>query len=98
MGLTVALTSPKAPIMQIVVPLLFIFFALPGIVYGYMTKSLHQQKMLLKQWKILLNHLSHLLFLLFAAQFLYSFQHSNLGTLLALSGLNYYVHSICHLE
>ncbi|SUC46482.1 Aminobenzoyl-glutamate transport protein [Providencia stuartii] len=43
-----SLTSPKAPIMQIVVPLLFIFFALPGIVYGYMTKSFTSTKDVVK--------------------------------------------------
>lgn len=30
-----SLTSPKAPVMQAIVPLIFIFFSLPGIVYGY---------------------------------------------------------------
>ncbi len=82
-----SLTSPKAPIMQIVVPLLFIFFALPGIVYGYMTRSFTSTKDVVKAMdNITKSLIPFIVFAFFAAQFLYSFQHSNLGTLLALSG------------
>lgn len=82
-----SLTSPKAPIMQIVVPLLFIFFALPGIVYGYMTRSFTSTKDVVKAMENITKSLiPFIVFAFFAAQFLYSFQHSNLGTLLALSG------------
>ncbi len=73
--------------MQIVVPLLFIFFALPGIVYGYMTKSFTSTRDVVKAMENITKSLiPFIVFAFFAAQFLYSFQHSNLGTLLALSG------------
>lgn len=82
-----SLTSPKAPIMQIVVPLLFIFFSVPGLIYGYMTKSFASTKDIVKAMENITKSLiPFIVFAFFAAQFLYSFQHSNLGTLLALSG------------
>ena len=82
-----SLTSPKAPIMQIVVPLLFLFFAVPGLIYGYMTKSFKSTHDVVKAMEEITKSLiPFIVFAFFAAQFLYSFQHSNLGTLLALSG------------
>lgn len=82
-----SLTSPKAPIMQIVVPLLFIFFAVPGIVYGYLTRSFTSTKDIVKAMENITKSLiPFIVFAFFAAQFLYSFQHSKLGALLALSG------------
>ncbi|WP_340611320.1 AbgT family transporter [Xenorhabdus bharatensis] len=82
-----SMTSPKAPIMQIVVPLLFLFFAVPGIVYGYLTKSFTSSRDVIKSMENITQSLiPFIVFVFFAAQFLYSFHHSNLGTLLALSG------------
>lgn len=82
-----SMTSPQAPIMQIVIPLLFIFFAVPSIIYGYMTGSFTSSSDVIKAMENITKSLiPFIVFSFFAAQFLYSFQHSNLGTLLALSG------------
>lgn len=34
-----SLTSPQAPVMQAIVPLLFLFFAVPGLAYGFAAKT-----------------------------------------------------------
>lgn len=82
-----SMTSPQAPVMQIVIPLLFIFFAVPSILYGYMTGSFTSSGDVVKAMENITRSLiPFIVFAFFAAQFLYSFQHSNLGTLLALSG------------
>ncbi len=85
-----SLTSPKAPVMQAIVPLLFIFFALPGIVYGYLagtykssTDVIHSMESIMKML------LGFMVFAFFAAQFLYVFGKSNIGTLMAISGAEF---------
>lgn len=82
-----SLTSPKAPVMQAIVPLLFLFFAVPGLVYGISIGKFKSSKDVTKSMETIMNSLiSFIVFSFFAAQFLYSFGHSNLGTLLSLSG------------
>ena len=85
-----SLTSPKAPLMQGIVPLLVIFFSLPGIVYGYTagtykssTDVIHAMERIMKML------LGFMVFAFFAAQFLYVFGKSNIGTLLAISGAEF---------
>lgn len=84
-----SLTSAKAPVMKSIVPLLFIFFAVPGIVYGVISKRFKSTKEVTGSMENILKSLtSFIVFSFFAAQFLYVFSHSNLGTLLSLSGAN----------
>lgn len=82
-----SITSPKAPVMQAIVPLLFFFFALPGLVYGYLAGTFTNSRQVLDAMRGITHSLvGFIVFSFFAAQFLYTFSHSNLGTLLALSG------------
>lgn len=82
-----SLTSPQAPAMQIIVPLLLLFFAVPGLVYGFMSKKFTSAKDVTKSMENITGSLvSFIVFAFFCAQFLYVFGKSNIGTLIALSG------------
>ena len=82
-----SLTSPKAPIMQAIVPLIFLFFAIPGLIHGFMVRKYHSSRdVTAAMERVTQSLVSFIVFSFFGAQFLYSFGHSNLGTLLALSG------------
>lgn len=82
-----SMTSSDAPIMQIIVPLLLIFFAVPGLVYGFISGNFKSSRDITKAMEDITKSLiPFIVFAFFAAQFLYSFNHSGLGVLLALSG------------
>lgn len=85
-----SLTSRDAPIMQSLVALIFLFFAIPGLVFGFSSGSFKSSKdvanAMIKVVKILSGFL---VFSFFCAQFLYIFARSNLGTLIAISGADF---------
>lgn len=85
-----SLTSPKAPVMQAIVPLLFMFFSIPGMVYGYAAGTFKSSTDVIRSMeKIMKMLLGFIVFAFFAAQFLYVFGKSNIGTLLAISGAEF---------
>ena len=72
-----SLTSPKAPVMQAIVPLIFIFFSLPGIVYGYAAGTFKSSSDVIKSMEEVMKMLlGFMVFAFFAAQFLYVFGKS----------------------
>ncbi|WP_028115304.1 AbgT family transporter [Ferrimonas senticii] len=82
-----SLTSPKAPAMQMIVPLLLLFFAVPGLVYGFVSKTFSSMKDVTKAMEnVTTTLISFIVFAFFAAQFLYCFGQSQIGALIALSG------------
>ncbi|NVP03517.1 AbgT family transporter, partial [Photobacterium damselae subsp. damselae] len=82
-----SLTSPQAPAMQVIVPLLLVFFALPGLVYGFVSQRFQSAKDVTKSMEnITASLISFIVFAFFCAQFLYCFGKSNIGSLIALSG------------
>ncbi|MEZ9524084.1 AbgT family transporter [Enterovibrio norvegicus] len=82
-----SLTSPQAPAMQTIVPLLLVFFAVPGLVYGFVSKKFRTAKDVTKSMEnITVSLVSFIVFAFFCAQFLYCFGKSNIGSLIALSG------------
>lgn len=82
-----SMTSSQAGIMKMIVPLIFIFFAVPGIIYGYITRSFTSSKDVINAMEEITKSLiPFIVFAFFAAQFLYSFDHSNIGKLIALAG------------
>ena len=90
-----SLTSPQAPVMQAIVPLLFLFFAVPGLAYGFAAKTFSDSTAVIRSMENVLKMLlSFLVFAFFAAQFLYVFGTSNLGTLLAIAGAEFH-DSLC---
>ena len=85
-----SLTSSKAPIMQSVVPVIFLFFAIPGLVFGSMTGVFKTSKDVSKSMvKTIMTLSGFLVFSFFCAQFLYVFGKSNIGTLIAISGAEF---------
>jgi len=85
-----SLTSPKSPIMQAIVPLLFLFLVIPGTVYGTLTKKFKTTKDFSMSMSSSVKTLaSFVTFSFFCAQFLYVFGNSNVGTLIAISGADF---------
>lgn len=85
-----SLTSPKAPVMQGLVPLLFIFFSVPGLVYGYVAGTFKKSRDVIASMENIMKMLlSFIVFCFFAGQFLYVFGASNIGSLLAISGAEF---------
>ena len=85
-----SLTSPKAPAMQALVPLLFLFFSVPGLTYGLSSGKFKTSTDVIKAMEgIMPMLLGFIVFAFFAAQFLYVFGKSGIGTLLAISGAEF---------
>lgn len=85
-----SLTSPKAPVMQAIVPLIFIYFTAPGLVFGFLSGSFKNSRDVIASMESIMKMLlSFIVFCFFAGQFLYVFGHSGIGTLLAVSGAEF---------
>lgn len=85
-----SLTSPKAPIMQMIVPLLLLFFAIPSLVHGIIAGTFKNAHTVTKSMeRITYTLVAFIVFSFFCAQFLYSFNRSGIGTLIALSGAEF---------
>jgi para-aminobenzoyl-glutamate transporter family len=82
-----ALTSFAAPIMQSIVPLIFLLFLLPGIVYGYMSGTFKNSKDMIDTMTKAMQGMSYYIVMaFFCALFIDAFGKSNLGALLAIEG------------
>ena len=81
------ITAFSAPIMQSIVPLIFILFIIPGIVYGKIAGTFKESKDVIVAMNETMSTMgSYLVMSFFCAQFLWAFSQSNLGAVLALSG------------
>lgn len=81
------LTDTKAPLMQSIVPLIFIFFLIPGIVYGYAAGTAKNHRDIVKGMSHAMSGLGYYIVMaFFCAQFIFAFGQSNLGALMALKG------------
>ncbi len=66
---------------------ILLFFLIPGLVYGYITKSIKNDKDVIKHiTKSMSGLASYIVLVFFAAQFVYFFNHSNLGLIIAIDG------------
>ena len=82
-----SLSSYSAPLMQSIVPLIFLLFLVPGIVYGKLAGTFKSSKDVMGSLsKTLAGMSSYMVLAFFCALFLKAFADSNLGILLALSG------------
>ena len=71
------------------IPILFFFFVIPGLVYGFVSKKFKESKDVVKG----MNHQmaamgSYVVFCFFCGQFQSLFNWTNLGTIIAVSGAN----------
>ena len=81
------LTAGAAPLMRGIVPLIFLFFLVPGIVYGYVAGTVRSHRDVVKGMSNSMSTMGYYLVLaFFAAQFTEAFRQSNLGALIALEG------------
>lgn len=84
-----SLTSmrPPAPLMDAIVPLIFLLFLLPGIVHGYVSGRFKNHRDVVQGMTRSMGTMAYYLVLVFfAALFIAAFRESNLGALLALKG------------
>jgi len=85
-----SLVSNNAPLMKSIVSLMFLGFLIPGLVYGLVTGSIRSDRDVVQGMSKSMATMAHYLVLAFmAAQFIYVFNESNLGVLLAVKGANF---------
>jgi aminobenzoyl-glutamate transport protein len=81
------LTAANAPLMQAIVPLIFLLFLVPGIVYGYAARTISSHRDIVKGMSTAMSTMGYYIVLaFFAALFIAAFGESNLGALVALKG------------
>jgi aminobenzoyl-glutamate transport protein len=84
-----ALTVSTAPLMQAIVPLIFLLFLIPGVVYGYVAGTVTSHRDIIKGMSRSMSTMGYYIVLaFFASLFIASFAKSNIGALLALKGAN----------
>ncbi len=84
------LTAATAPLMRSIVPLIFVLFVIPGIIYGRISGTFKSQDDVIKAMSRTMATMgSYLVMSFFCAQFLVAFSQSNIGTLLALEGAEF---------
>jgi para-aminobenzoyl-glutamate transporter family len=84
------ITSFSAPLMKSIVPIIFLIFLLPGVVYGLMTKTFQNSGDIIKSMTKSMNGMSYYIVMaFFCALFIDAFSKSNIGALLALKGANF---------
>ncbi|MGY0504988.1 AbgT family transporter [Luteimonas sp. e5] len=79
-----------APLMQSIVALIFIFFLIPGVVYGYVAGTVNSHRNIIEGMSKAMSGMGYYIVMaFFAAQFIYAFGQSNMGALLAIKGANW---------
>ena len=82
-----SLTLSTAPLMQAIVPLIFLLFLVPGVVYGYAAGTVKSHRDIIKGMSRSMSTMGYYIVLaFFASLFIASFGKSNIGALLALKG------------
>ncbi len=81
------LTSSTAPLMQAIVPFIFLFFVVPGVVYGYAAGTVKSHRDIVQGMSKAMSTMGYYIVLaFFVSLFIYAFGQSNLGALFALKG------------
>lgn len=84
------ITAFSAPLMQSIVPLIFIFFLVPGVVHGLVAGTVKTSKDVVEGMSKSMSTMGYYLVMaFFAAQFIYAFGQSNVGVLIAVKGANF---------
>ena len=82
-----SLATGGAPLMRSIVPLIFLLFLVPGVVYGIVAGTVKTSRDLIAGMSKAMEGMGYyLVIMFFIAQFIYAFGQSNLGVLLALEG------------
>ena len=81
------LASAGSPLMASIVPLIFLLFVIPGVVYGYAVGTVRSHRDVIAGMQESMSGLAYYIVMaFFAALFIAEFGRSNLGALLALQG------------
>jgi aminobenzoyl-glutamate transport protein len=81
------ITAGNAPLMQAIVPLIFLLFLIPGVVYGYVAGTAKSHRDIIAGMTKAMSTMGYYVVLsFFAALFIAEFGRSNIGALLALRG------------
>ena len=84
------ITAFSAPLMKSIVPLIFLFFLLPGIVHGVLSGTVKTHRDVIAGMSKAMSTMGYYLVLaFFAALFTEAFKLSNLGALVALGGADF---------
>ncbi len=87
---TGSLGTFQAPIMQSIVPLIFLLFIVPGIVYGYVAGTVKTHRDVIAGMSNSMSTMGYYIVIaFFCAQFIAAFATSNIGILIALKGANF---------
>ncbi len=85
-----ALLVSAAPLMQSIVPIIFVFFLVPGVVYGYLAGSVKTHRDVVSGMTKAMSGMGYYVVMaFFCAQFIYVFGQSNIGALMAIKGANW---------
>ncbi len=85
-----SLVSFQAPLMQAIVPLIFLLFVIPGVVHGYMSGMFKDSKDLVDSMTKAMNSMAYYIVMaFFCALFIDAFGKSNIGLLVAIKGANF---------
>jgi aminobenzoyl-glutamate transport protein len=91
-SLYIRLTSmrPAAPLMSSIVPLIFLFFVIPGLVHGFVSGTFKSHRDAVRGMSRAMQSMGYYMVLVFfAALFIAAFRDSGLGALLAMKGANF---------
>ena len=84
------ITAFSAPLMRSIVPLIFLLFWVPGIVYGYLSGGYSKTKDIIDGMSKSMGDMSYYIVMaFFCALFIDAFSKSNIGVLIALKGADY---------
>ncbi|BFM10052.1 AbgT family transporter [Simiduia litorea] len=81
------LASFSAPLMHSIVPLIFLLFVIPGVVYGYLAGTFKNSRDVINAMSKAMDGMSYYIVMaFFCALFISAFNTSNIGALLAVKG------------
>jgi len=82
-----SLSSFSAPLMQSIVPLIFLLFFIPGAVFGFVSGSFKTSKDMIDAMTKSMNSMAYYIVMaFFCALFISAFGQSNIGALMAIEG------------
>ncbi len=85
-----SLVSFGAPLMQAIVPLIFLLFVIPGVVHGFASGTFKNSKDLVESMTKAMNSMAYYIVMaFFCALFIDAFAKSNIGLLIALYGADF---------
>ena len=78
-----------SPLISNLIPILFFFFVIPGLVFGFVSKKFKESKDIVKGMNHQMSAMgSYVVFCFFCGQFNALFNWTNLGTIIAVAGAN----------